>query len=338
MTIVAAGEVLATEQAASAMGVMMRGEASSEEIAGFLLGVTARGPTIDELAGFTQTMRDYAVPVSVGDPNAVDLCGTGGDGAGTFNVSTAAAFVCAGAGCTVAKHGNRSVSSRAGSADVLEALDVETPSNASGVEYCIEETGIGFIFAPFFHPAMKNVMPVRKSLGVRTFFNILGPLCNPAGVRRQLVGAYSAGVAAMIAGVLARLGADHVIAAHSEDGLDEISISAPTTLFEYRRRSDISPEERVFEPSHAGVSRYDLNDLAGGDARRNADIVLQILSGEEGAGREIVIVNSAHAIMAAGAADDLETAVAMARTSIDSGAAMGKLEALRRASRKMPRS
>ncbi len=314
------------------MGLIMRGEAGPEEVGGFLVGVTARGPTIDELTGFTEVLREFAVPVVVDDENAIDLCGTGGDGAGLFNVSTAAAFVCAGAGCVVAKHGNRSISSKSGSADVLEALGVEAALPAGGVEHCVRKTGIGFMFAPLFHPAMKNVMPIRRALGVRTFFNMLGPLCNPAGVRRQLVGAFSVVAAEKIAGVLVKLGAEHAIVVHSEDGLDEVSVSAATTKFDYRRQTAGEAVRSTFDPSSLGVRRFAVEELQGSGAEHNARMTLEVFSGSPGGPREIVAINAAHGIVAAGKAESLGEALALAYESIDSGAAAAKLSALRDAS------
>ena len=220
------------------MHLLMRGEADPTEAAGLLMGLRARGETLDELVGFTRVMRQYAVHVDLDDPDAIDLCGTGGDSTGTVNISTGAALVCAGAGVTVAKHGNRSVSSKCGSADVLEALGVKVELGKAGVEHCLREVGIAFLFAPYFHPAMRFVMPVRRGLGVRTFFNILGPLCNPAGVRRQLVGAFSPTTAQTMASILAHLDARHIVAVHAADGMDEISLSAETDVFEYRAEMD----------------------------------------------------------------------------------------------------
>lgn len=311
----------------------MTGHAGAEEIAGFLMGVTSRGPSVDELTGFTEVLREFAVRVAVDDESAIDLCGTGGDGAGLFNVSTVAAFVCAGAGCTVAKHGNRSISSKSGSADVLEALGVEPALPANGVEHCIRESGIGFMFAPLFHPAMKNVMPIRRALGVRTFFNILGPLCNPAGVRRQLVGAFSVEAAEKIAGVLAQLGSESAIVVHSQDGLDEVSISAPTTTFAFHGQAGSEPVRGTFDPTSIGVERFPVDQLLGSEADHNAQITLDVLSGSRGGPREIVAVNAAHGIVAADKAETLAEALSMAYTSIDSGAAMAKLDALKKASR-----
>lgn len=328
LTALAEGRTLSQEEAEAAMHVMMRGEAAPEQVAGFLLGLRARGETLDELVGFTRVMRQYAVPVHTEDPYAIDLCGTGGDRSGTFNISTAAAFVCAGAGVTVVKHGNRSVSSQAGSADVLEALGVVIDLDAAGVERCLEETGIAFVFAPKFHPAMRHVMPVRKALGVRTFFNILGPLCNPAGVRRQLVGAFRAEVAATMAAILARLGAEHVVAVHSEDGLDELSLSAPTATYEYRL-GDAVPRPGRIEPETLGLPRVPLEQLRGGDATANAKLLRQVLSGDPGPHRDVVLLNAAYALYVSGRfGDDLQACLEAARVSLDSGAARARLERL----------
>ncbi|NNE45403.1 MAG: anthranilate phosphoribosyltransferase [Rhodothermales bacterium] len=338
LRIVAAGSSLTTEQAAHAMQIVMNGSAAPEELGGFLMGVTARGATVDELVGFAGVMREFAVSVECDDPRAVDLCGTGGDGVGTFNVSTTAVFVVAGSGVTVAKHGNRSVSSSCGSADVLDALGVQTNLRRKGAEHCLRETGIAFIFAPHFHPAMKHVMPVRRALGVRTFFNMLGPLCNPAGVNRQLVGAFSHRAARDIAAVLARLGSEHVIAVHSDDGLDEVSVSDESTLFEFRRGASHDPvvEERRFAPEYLGLDRHPLSAINGSTAEENATILRRVLSGERGAHRDIVVANAAHAIYTAGVAESLEVAKEMACASIDSGKATRALEDLRSTSREAP--
>ncbi len=328
LTALAEGRTLTQEEAEAAMHLMMRGEASPEQIAGLLMGLRARGETLDELVGFTRVMRQYAVPVRVDDPHAIDLCGTGGDRSGTFNISTAAAFVCAGAGVTVVKHGNRSVSSQAGSADVLEALGVAIDLGAEGVERCLEAVGIAFAFAPRFHPAMRHVMPVRRALGVRTFFNILGPLCNPAGVRRQLVGAFRPDVAATMAAILARLGAEHVVAVHAEDGLDELSLSAPTTTYEYRR-GDVAPQAGRVEPETLRLPRVPLEQLRGGDAEANARLLRRVLEGEAGPHRDVVLLNATYALYVSGRfGDDLQACLEAARESLDSGAALARLERL----------
>lgn len=340
LEIVVAGRQLRTDQAVTAMTHIMSGDATDAQTAGFLVGVTARGPTVAEIAGFTRVMREFAIPVTVEDPNAIDVCGTGGDGSNTFNVSTAAAFVCAGAGLTVAKHGNRSVSSRCGSADVLEALGVQTELRRSGVEFCIEQSGIGFIFAPLFHPAMKHVMPVRRALGIRTFFNILGPLCNPAGVRRQLIGAFNEETAALMANVLKEVGADHVMTVHSDDGLDEVSLLAPSVLFEYKSENETDGagvRKHLFDPSKSGFGgSVERGDIQGGDADANAAIVMDILDGKPGPKADLVILNAAHAIVVGGRAESVHDALHLARDSISSGAARGKLDALREVSRLAP--
>lgn len=328
---IAEGETLSRDDAEEAMDHMMTGEAAPEETAGFLLGLRARGETLDELVGFTRSMRKHAVPVDCDDPHAIDLCGTGGDGSGTFNISTAAAFVCAGAGVTVAKHGNRSVSSKCGSADVLEALGVDVELRKEGVERCLREAGIAFIFAPFFHPAMRFVMPVRRQLGVRTCFNILGPLCNPAGVRRQLVGAFNLNVAQRMAGILANLDAEHVIAVHSDDGLDEISLAADTHAYEYTASNGSAASDprgvRIRLDDH-DVRPASLDALQGGTAATNADIIRRILEGAHGPPRDVVLLNAAYALRASGRFDTPEHGFEAAVESIDSGAALRSLRRL----------
>lgn len=331
--LIAEGESLTQDQAERAMHAMMQGEAEPEHVAALLLGLRARGETLSELVGFARVMREYAVPVTLGDPHAIDLCGTGGDRSGTFNISTAASFVCAGAGVTVAKHGNRSISSNSGSADVMQALGVEIELGPEGVEHCLRETGIAFIYAPLYHPAMKHVMPIRRKLGVRTFFNILGPLCNPAGVRRQLVGAFSEEVAQSMAGILAELGAERVLAVHAEDGLDEISISSPTSGFLYsiheresERGTYIKPI--TIQPEQHGLARFQLSEIKGGTAEDNAALVRKVLAGEWGPHRVIVLMNAAYALYTSGKFEDLKACFTAARESIDSGKAMEKLKRL----------
>lgn len=345
LNIVADGRKLTQDEAEAALSIIMRGEAMPEETAGFLLGLRARGESLNELVGFTRVMRRYAVTVDVNDPHAIDLCGTGGDGSGTFNISTAAALVCAGAGVTVAKHGNRSISSFCGSADVLEALGVSVELHKEGVEQCLREVGIAFIFAPFFHPAMKHVMPVRKKLGIRTFFNILGPLSNPAGVKRQLVGAFDVRTAQTMANILEELDAEHVITVHADDGLDEISLSAETTLFEYNKtdrgnggldyvgNSTVSENRaatkgRSITPESFGIGRAPLETLQGGSAMDNARIVESILRGEVGPKRDIVLLNAAFALHVSGRFAAIEECLEAARESIDSGSAEERLLSL----------
>jgi len=335
---IADGDPLSREEAESAMRQMMSGDALPEHVAALLMGVRSRGETLDELVGFTTVMREFAVDVECDDPHAVDLCGTGGDGADTFNISTTASFVAAGAGVTVAKHGNRSVSSKSGSADVLEALGINIELQKHGVEHCLQEAGIAFLFAPYFHPAMKHVMPVRKSLGVRTFFNILGPLCNPAGVTRQIVGAFNTQTAETMVKILARLNADHVVTLHSKDGMDELSISDATTLFEYDA-SEESPVARSREvgPEKHGFERQGPAQLAGGTAIENANILKGILSGQDrSARRDVAVLNAAYALHASDRFDCLDDCVDAAHESIDSGAAMEKLKRLAEVSHDAP--
>jgi anthranilate phosphoribosyltransferase len=335
---IADGDPLSRSEAEHAMHQMMSGEALPEHMAALLLGVRSRGEKLDELVGFTKTMREFAVDVDLNDPHAVDLCGTGGDGADTFNISTTASLVAAGAGVTVAKHGNRSVSSKSGSADVLEELGVEIELKKNGVEHCLNEVGIAFLFAPFFHPAMKHVMPVRKSLSVRTFFNILGPLCNPAGVTRQIVGAFNTQTAQTMVRILAQLDADHVITLHSNDGMDEVSVSAATTLFEYDASEDNPvPRSREVGPEKYGIDRAGVSALRGGTAKENAKILHGILAGEDHSPRrDIAVLNAAYALHTSGKFDDMQDCVDAAEESIDAGAALDKLETLAEVSQKAP--
>lgn len=331
---IANGDPLTESQAAAAMRQMMSGEASPEHTAALLMGLRARGEQLDELVGFTKAMREFAVDVACDDPHAIDLCGTGGDGPSTFNISTTASFVAAGAGATVAKHGNRSVSSKSGSADVLEELGVTIELKKEGVERCLEEAGIAFLFAPSFHPAMKHVMPVRKALGVRTFFNILGPLCNPAGVTRQIVGAFNTQTAQTMARILARLDADHVVTLHSKDGLDELSVGASTTLFEYDRSEDNPvPRSKEVGPEKHDFDRVGTSVLAGGTATENAKILRDILAGKDHSPRrDVTVLNAAYALHVSDRFSDIDACIEAAEESIDSGAALDTLETLAEAS------
>ena len=321
------GESLSADQAADAMHQIMQGKADLIQIAGLLMGLRARGETIEELIAFARVMRTYFVPVTCEDPDAIDVYGTGGVGTGTFNISTAAALVCAGAGVTVAKHGNRSVSSKSGSADVLEALGVNVNLGAEGVAVCLEETGIGFIFARHYHPAMRHVMPVRTALGARTVFNILGPLCNPAGVKRQVIGAFNLETAKVIANIMHGLGAKHVIALHSDDGLDEAYIAAPTTAIDYRA-NDEAPNIFRIEPETYGLERTNLSSLMGGDAIQNASILRSVLDGKTGPCRDVVVLNSALGLWVSGRYKSIDDCIAASVTSIDSGAAYARLQML----------
>ena len=325
---VSRGDHLSDEAATEAMHTIMRGDADPIHIAGLLMGMRARGESVTELTAFTRVMRSYAVPVASTAANAIDLCGTGGDSSGTFNISTAAAFVCAGAGATVAKHGNRSVSSKCGSADVLEALGVNIDLGSEGVSRCLEACGVAFIFARHYHPAMKHVMPVRRVLASRTCFNILGPLCNPAQVKRQIVGAFSVEAAESMARILINLGAEHIITLSAADGLDEISLDSPTTAFEFApgysnvRRHEITPELH-------GFARAPLSTLRGGTASDNAQIIKSLLSGRQGPMRDVLILNSAYGLWVSGRFRTLKHCLSAAADSIDSGAALERLTRLR---------
>lgn len=325
---IADGQTLTADETEAAILTIMRGEATPAEIAGFLIGLRARGESLDELVGCVRALRTRMIRVNATDPAAIDMCGTGGDQLGTFNISTTASFVVAGAGASVAKHGNRSVSSNSGSADVLEALGVKTTLSPEAVEACLNDVGIGFLFAPAFHPALRHVMPVRRTLGVRTMFNIMGPMVNPAAVTRQLIGVFDPDVARTMAGILLRLDAEHVMTVHADDGLDEISLTAPTTIYEAKAGMD-EPLEHRFDPASLGFARVQPEDLRGGSAQDNAEILINVLEGKTGPQRDIVVLNSAFALKVAGRADSLEHGVELAAQSIDEGAARDKLDALK---------
>lgn len=317
---------LSEEEAMNAMGLIMSGEATPAQIAGFLTGLRMKGETVEEIAGCARALKEKAVSIKPHARPLVDTCGTGGDGSNTFNVSTTAAFVVAGAGLNVAKHGNRSVSSRSGSADVLEALGIVIDIGPENVEQCIEEVGMGFLFAPTFHRAMKYASEPRKEIGVRTIFNAIGPLANPAHATSQVVGVYHEGLTEPIAGALGRLGVERAFVVHGCHGLDEISITGPSKITELN-------QGRVFTyhitPEELGMRRSGLEDIMGGTPGENGKILLRVLSGERGPIRDIVLLNSAAAIMAGGLARDFEEGIRLAEESIDSGKALAKLEDLR---------
>lgn len=323
------GMDLTRSEAAALMHAIMTGEATPAQTAALLTALKMKGERVDEITGFTEAMRSHAIPVRPQRPDLVDTCGTGGDGTGTFNISTAAAFVVAGAGLGVAKHGNRSVSSPCGSADVLEALGINLKMTPDRVAQAIDEIGVGFLFAQAFHPAMKNVASVRRELGIRTIFNILGPLANPVGAPAQLLGVFHPALTEILARVLANLGIRRAFVVHGHGGLDEISTTGETLVSEVRdgdvHSYRIDPTALGFRPPHP-------DELKGRDAKGNAEILLRVLDGEPGARRDIVVLNAAVALVAGGKAPDLETGVALAQESIDSGAARAKLEALRRMS------
>jgi len=335
LKILSGSGTLSRQRASSAMDILLRGIASPEQIAGFLMGLRARGETVEELVGLTEGMRSHSVKVATFDDSTMDIIGTGGDMHGTFNISTATAFVCAGAGIPIAKHGNRSVSSKCGSSQVLEQLGVRTTLGRTGVEYCLRESGMAFLFAPTFHPALRHVMPVRRALGVRTCFNILGPLCNPAPVRRHLIGAFDRDVARTMAHILLVLGSTHIVTLHAENGLDEGSISGNTTLFTHFPGED-GISSRTVTPEDFGLERAPLSSVLGGDAEENARIILNILEGKKGPCSDIVILNSALGLWAAGRTQDIMEGVHLATDSIDSGAAHDRLCALVTASNEAP--
>jgi anthranilate phosphoribosyltransferase len=320
---------LNAEEAEAAMRVILEGRASHPQIAAFLTAMRMKGPVVAEMVGLARAMRQMAAKVEPDLPPGqalLDTCGTGGDGAGTFNISTLAAFVAAGAGVHVAKHGNRSISnSAAGSADLLEALGIEIALPPAATARAIREVGIGFLFAPAVHTAMRHAHPVRADLKLRTVFNLLGPLTNPAGADAQLVGAPDAGAAELLAGALAALGLRRGFVVHGSDGLDEITTTGPTLAFEILGGAFA---RRTLEPGDFGVPVATPGQLKGGDAARNLEIAKAVLGGAAGAARDIVVANTSAALVAAGVAASWLEGAAMAARSIDSGAAWSRVEAL----------
>ncbi len=325
---------LSAQTTEECFAALMAGEWSEPEQAAFLIALRAKGETAGEVAAAARVLRSFAVPVSASRAPLVDTCGTGGDGAHTLNISTGAALVAAACGVAVAKHGNRSVSSKCGSADVLEALGVPLEMEPERLGALIDAEGFAFLFAPRLHPAMRVVMPVRRVLGVRTVFNLLGPLANPAGVRRQVVGVYGAGVMPLVAGALAELGAEHAWVVHGEDGLDELSVCAPTRVIEVRNGA--VARTLTVDPAALGVARASRDDLAGSDANGNAGRLRAILAGEErSAAAEAVALNAAAALLVAGVAADLAEGLAATRECLASGAAGAKLDAVVRAAKEL---
>ena len=314
------------EEMVSLMRQIMSGEVSPSLIAAIIVGLRVKKETIGEIAAAAQVMREFATRVEVPDhPHLLDTCGTGGDSAHTFNVSTAAAIVAAAAGAKVAKHGNRSVSSRSGSADVLETLGVNIALTPQQVARCISEVGVGFMFAPAHHPAMKHAAPVRKELGVRTLFNILGPLTNPAGARNQLMGVFHPDLVGIQARVLQRLGSRHVMVVYGMEGLDEISVSGETLVGELK---DGEVREYAVHPRQFGITPRDIREIQVAGSAASAALLREVFAGAHGAAREIVALNAGAAICVAGLAESLEAGVAQALATIDAGAAARKLEAL----------
>ncbi|MBF8268275.1 MAG: anthranilate phosphoribosyltransferase [Dehalococcoidia bacterium] len=315
---------LTQQEAAGVMGEIMTGEATPAQFGAFVTALRLKGETAEEIAGMARVMREKALQVRV-EGDLVDTCGTGGDGSRTINVSTIAAFVVAGAGLKVAKHGNRAVTSGCGSADVLEAAGVKIDLGPQGVERCIREVGFGFMFAPTFHPAMRYAGGPRREIGIRTVFNILGPLTNPAGARSQVLGVADGALGERMAQVLHHLGCQHALVVHGDDGLDEVSIAAPTQIWEMK-------EGRIHSykvaPEDVGISRAQASTIRSDSIEGNVAAMTQVLSGEKGPARDIVLLNAAAALLAGGAVRNLQQGVMVASESIDSGRAMEKLRAL----------
>ncbi|MHB8842089.1 MAG: anthranilate phosphoribosyltransferase [Candidatus Aquicultor sp.] len=317
---------LTRDEAERVMDIIMSGEATQAQIASFITALRMKGETVDEISGFAKVMRDKARRITPDVVDIVDTCGTGGDQQHTFNISTTVAFVVAGAGVPVAKHGNRSVSSKSGSADVLEALGVRIDMTPDEVRRAIEEIGIGFMFAPNFHGAMKHAIGPRREIGVRTVFNILGPLTNPAGATAQVLGVYDRELIEVMAQVLGNLGIKHALVVHGHDGLDELSTTGESVISEFKN-GEVETYEII--PEQCGVKRATIEDLRGGTAEDNAGLTLQVLKGAKCPKRDIVLMNAAAALIAADKASSFEEGMQMAKESIDSGRALAKLEALR---------
>ena len=329
--LIVKGNSLSMEQAAEVMSEIMEGKATPAQFGSFVTALRLKGETVEEIAGMAKVMREKAIPVKVSGP-LVDTCGTGGDATKTFNISTTAAFVVAGAGLKVAKHGNRGMSSGCGSADVLDALGAKIELGAPQVEQCLEEIGIGFMFAPTFHPAMKYAAPSRKEIGIRTVFNILGPMTNPAGAQAQLLGVFDEELTLKMAEVLSLLGCRHALVVHGEDGLDEVTLGGRTTVCELKG-GEISRYQ--VDPEDFGLPRTELAGLRGGPPQENADILRRVLTGEKGPYRDIVVVNAAAALVAGDMADDLSKGTRTAAEVIDNGRALDKLEKLISLTRKL---
>lgn len=316
---------LSSDEMQAVMRLIMTGEATPAQIGGFLIGLRMKGETVDEIAAAASVMRDLATGVKVSGEHVVDTCGTGGDGASTFNISTASAFVVAAAGGKVAKHGNRSISSKSGSADLLEAAGVNLDIGADQVGQCVEQTGVGFMFAPKLHGAMKHAIGPRKEMGVRTIFNVLGPLTNPAGAPNQVLGVFSKDLVEPLAHVLKALGSNHVLVVHADDGMDEISIGAPTFVAELK---DGEVTTYTVEPEQFGMHKTDVATLVVDSAEASLAIIKNVFAGKPGPARDIVVLNAGAAIYAAGLADSLADGVARAQQVIDTGEAAAKLDAL----------
>ena len=316
---------LTFEQAAEVMDEMMSGKATQAQFGAFLTALRIKGETVDEIAGLASVMRAKATPVQV-TPPVVDTCGTGGDSSFSFNISTAAAFIAAGVGLRVAKHGNRAMSSHCGSADVLESLGVKIDLGAEAVAQCMEIVGVGFMFAPIFHPAMKYAAAPRHEIGIRTVFNILGPLTNPARAEFQVIGVPNEKLGEKIAHVLLRLGTNHSLVVHGVDGMDEISIGSESLVWEVNQDKVLPPYK--VSPEDFGFERASMAEIIGGTAKENAEMLRSILKGEAGTRRNIVVMNAAAALVAGNKASNLGEGVHIAKEAIDSGAAQAKLDEL----------
>ena len=316
---------LTETEAQEVMNEIMSGQATEAQIGSYITALRMKGETIDEITGSVRSMRGKATVIKTKHPEVLDTCGTGGDGSHTFNISTTAALVVAGAGVAVAKHGNRSVSSKSGSADLLKELGVNTEAPPEVVERCLDEVGVGFLFAPLLHGAMKHAIGPRREIVVRTIFNILGPLTNPAGARSQMVGVFAPYLTETVAQVLSNLGSVRALVVHGADGLDEITITGSTKVSELK---DGQVKTYYIDPKNFGIERGSLKDILGGEPPQNAQITRDILEGKEGPTRDTVILNSAAALVVAAAASDLEEGMTKAAQSIDSGAAKEKLSLL----------
>jgi len=320
---------LSSEQAEGVMDQIMSGNATPAQIAGFLVALRVKGETVDEITGCARAMRRAAVRVSPRQNSTIDTCGTGGDRAGTFNISTTTAFVVAGAGVRVAKHGNRSVSSRSGSADVLLALGVNLDLSPEQVADCLDETGIGFLYAPKLHPAMRHAIGPRRELGTRTVFNVLGPLTNPAGAKAQLLGVYDPALTDTLAHVLLDLGSRAAYVVHGHGGLDELSTTGANRISHFGLNGDDKVVTETLDPQSLGFAPCQPEELVGGEPDENAAITRDVLSGRDrGPRRDVVLLNAAAALHVGGLADDLQAGVALAQQSIDQGAALHTLEAM----------
>lgn len=327
----ARGHDLSEDEAAETMGLIMRDEATPVQIAGFMMGLRVKGETIDEVAGLCRTAREFAVRVEV-EPGAIDVVGTGGDMVGSFNISTLAALVVAGCGVRVAKHGNRAQSSRCGAADVLDALGVRVELPPEGVSRCVERAGIGFMLAPRYHPAFRFAGVPRRELGVRTVFNIIGPLCNPARVTRQVTGVAEPHLVDLVARVLPRLGVDRCMVFHGAGGMDELSIAGPSRVVEVL---DGVRRDYLLEPGELGLARAPLEAIKGGEAEHNAAIARDLLAGATGPRRDVLLLNAAAGLRVAGVAGDWPEGIALAAESIDEGRAAAVLEQWARVSQEV---